>query len=190
MTKIFKNIVIVTVLTGLTLGAGWLNTIDLAHAMVKGVKSTNYSSYVKPVTDSRYGYNKGECQRPYADGEELFYTEEYDHWNVDLVYDKSLVTSRKLAIAYAKANYPKCSVQFTTNQKKILNRKGKKIVYIEKVLSISSGKKYGYTIKGHHYVRYNKKVKKGNKVVSYFVWNPKTNYIDDVVAVADNKRIR
>ena len=72
----------------------------------------------------------------------------------------------------------------------ITHRKGKKIVYIEKIVSISSGKNYGYTKKGHYYIAYNKKVKKGKRVVSYFVWNPNTNYCDDVIASVDNKMIR
>jgi hypothetical protein len=75
------------------------------------------------------------------------------------------------------------------NDKKIDKRKGKKTVYIEKLISKSKGN-YGYTIKGHYYIKYNRKVKKGNKVVSYLLWNPYTNYIDDVVAVADCKMIR
>lgn len=73
--------------------------------------------------------------------------------------------------------------------KKLNNRKGKKIVYVEKVVSISNGKGGGI-IKGKWYIAYNKKVKKGKKVVSYCIWNPYTNYCDDIVAVVDNKRIR
>lgn len=73
--------------------------------------------------------------------------------------------------------------------KRIEKRKGQKKVYVEKIFSKSQGK-YGYTLKGHYYIAYNKKVKKGKKVTSYLIYNPKTNYIDDVVAVVDNKMIR
>ena len=72
--------------------------------------------------------------------------------------------------------------------KKLKNRKKKKIIYVEIVKSKSHGK-YGLTKKGH-YVSYNKKVKKGKWVKSYFIYNPRTTYEDDVVAVVDNKRIR
>ena len=159
------------------------------YAMPKGITSKNYDSYIKPISDT-YGFNKGEANVKYHAGEEYFYNKHYDHWNVEKVYDNSVVTSRKLAKAYAKANYPKCKVVFVKmNDKRIDNRKGKKTVYIEKLVSKSKGN-YGYTIKEHYYIKYNRKVKKGNKVVSYLLWNPYTNYIDDVVAVADCKMIR
>lgn len=163
------------------------------HAMVDGIDSYNYDSYTKSNADV-YGYNIGECEREYLPGEELFYNEYYDHWNVDTIYDSSMVTSKKLAIAFANANYPNCKVKIITmnkkNWKKILKRKNKNIVYIEKCVTKSSGKNYGYTIKGHYYVTYNCKVKKNTKVTSYFVYNPYTNYSDDIVAVVDNKMIR
>lgn len=166
-----------------------------AYAMPKGIDSRNYDSYVKPNSDM-YGYNKGECKRGYLAGEELFYNEYYDHWNVDLVYDKDYVTSKRLATAYAKANYKGCKIKFIgqidtkKEWRKIEHRKGKKIVYIEKCVSKSSGKRYGYTIKGHYYIAYNKKVKKGKKVTSYFVYNPYNNYADGIDAAVDNKMIR
>lgn len=64
------------------------------NAMVKGIDSTNYYTYIKPIADE-YGYNIGECEKPYLKGEEQFYNEYYDHWNVDKVYDKSLVKKTK-----------------------------------------------------------------------------------------------
>ena len=165
-------------------------TSGTVYAMPKNINSFNYYKYEKTYKDS-YGYNKGEAKIKYQVGEEFFYNEYYDHWNVDKVYDKSMVTSRKLAKAYAKANYPKCKIVFVKmNDKRIDNRKGKKTVYIEKLVSRSTGKNYGYTIKGHYYIKYNKKVAKGKTVISYCIWNPYTNYIDDVVAVADCKMIR
>lgn len=55
-------------------------------------------------------------------------------------------------------------------------------------MSYSKGT-YGYSKKGE-YVKYNKKVKKGKKAISYFIYNPETNYCDDVVAVIDCGKIR
>ena len=185
-----KNILVIAIMVIV----GFIFLVVPSHGTVKGITSSNYASYVKPNADA-YGYNIGECNRKYLAGEEYFYNEYYDHWNVDKVYDASKLTDKKLAIAYAKANYPKCKIKFVTltsdkDWKKILKRKGKNIVYIEKCTTKSSGKKYGYTIKGHYYVAYNKKVKKNKKVTSYFIWNPNTNYEDDVVAAVDNKMIR
>ena len=173
----------------------YLVSITPCYGVVKGITSQNYLSYEKKYADSSYGYNKGECNRKYLAGEEFFYDENYDHWNVDKVYDPRMINDRKFAIAYAKATYPKCKIKFITltndkNWKKVLKRKGKNIVYIEKCISKSSGKDYGYTIKGHYHIGYNKKVKKNKKVISYLIWNPYTNACDDVVAVVDNKMIR
>lgn len=64
------------------------------NATVKGITAENYDSYIKPIADE-YGYNIGECDKPYLKGEEQFYNEYYDHWNVDKVYDKSLVKKVK-----------------------------------------------------------------------------------------------
>ena len=99
-------------------------------------------------------------------------------------------TNVQIAKEYAKHNYPHCKVVVLDkyDAKKIEHRKGKNIVYIEKFVSYSKGK-YGYSKDGY-YVKYNTKVKKGKKVVSYFVYNPYTNYCDDVVAVVDNHKIR
>jgi len=187
-----KAIIYITIAL-IFIAVGLFSTSEV-NAMPKGINSHNYMTYEKPNVDPRYGYNKGECNTEYLAGEEYFYNEYYDHWNVDEVYDSNLVTNRNLAVAYAKANYPKCKIRFITlnkkGWKKILHRKGKGIVYIEKCTTISNGKGGGFTKKGHYYVAYNKKVKKGKKVTSYFVYNPYTNYCDDVVAAVDNKMIR
>lgn len=75
------------------------------------------------------------------------------------------------------------------NSKKILHRKNKNYIVVEKVVSYSSGKKYGYTKEGY-YIAYNKKVPKNKKVVSYFIYNPKTNYFDDILWAIDNNTYR
>lgn len=173
----------------------YLVSITPCYGVVGDITSQNYLSYEKKYTDSSIGYNKGECHRKYLAGEEFFYSENYDHWNVDKIYNPRMINDRKFAIAWAKATYPKCKIKFITltndkSWKKILKRKGKNTVYIEKKISKSSGKNYGYTIKGHYRVGYNKRVKKNKKVVSFVIWNPYTNYCDDIVAVVDNKMIR
>ena len=100
-------------------------------------------------------------------------------------------TDAQLAREYAKKRYPTCEVVFLNHydEEKIEHRFGKEIVYIEKFVSYSAGGRYGYSKEGY-YVAYNKKVKKGKKVKSYFIYNPYTNYCDDVVAVVDNHKIR
>lgn len=50
------------------------------------VNSNNYLEYEKSVKDA-YGYNKRECERAYLPHEEYYYSDYYDHWNVDKVYD-------------------------------------------------------------------------------------------------------
>ena len=91
---------------------------------------------------------------------------------------------------YCNKHYQKYTIRVITkyNPKVMENRKGKKIVFVERFVSYSKGK-YGYSKKGE-YVKYNKKVPKGKKVISYFIYNPETNYCDDVVAVIDCGKIR
>ena len=74
----------------------------------------------------------------------------------------------------------------------IENRKSKKVIYVEKVISISDGNKHGWydTPDGKYIIGYNKKVKAGRKVTSYIIWNPKNNYEDDVLYVVDNGTFR
>lgn len=108
--------------------------------------------------------------------------------------DKSLVKT------YCEKHYKGYKVKYFTkwDEKKMTNRTNKKVVYVQIEKSISSGKKdscngryWGY-IKGQHYYKtwYNAKVKKGKEVKSYYIYNPYTNYEDDIVAVVDNKKIR
>lgn len=73
--------------------------------------------------------------------------------------------------------------------KMIRERATKHIIYIEICKSVSSGGKSD-TQDGKYYVAYNKKVRKGKKVTSYCIWNPCTNYCDDITAVVDNGKIR
>ena len=74
------------------------------------------------------------------------------------------------------------------------HRKGKPFIVVEKVLSKSDGTGYGWystKTKGTKYIiGYNKKIPRGRKVTSYVIWNPKTNYCDDVLYVVDNRSYR
>ena len=85
-----KNIIsIVTIIA-----IAFTMTITPTFASVDGITSENYLDYEKPIADA-YGYNKGECDRPYLEGEEYFYNEYYDHWNVDKVYDESVINKKE-----------------------------------------------------------------------------------------------
>lgn len=101
------------------------------------------------------------------------------------------LTNRKIAKKYAKTHYSECKVKFFRhyNAGKIENRKGTKVVWIWKIYSKSNGGKYG-TCEDGSIIAYNKKVKKGKRVVSYCIYNPYTNYCDDIVAVVDNRKVR
>ena len=71
------------------------------------------------------------------------------------------------------------------------NRREKPYIVVSKVYSISDGTGYGWygtKTKGTNYIiAYNKRVPKGKRVLSYVIWNPKTNYCDDILYVVDNK---
>ena len=163
-------------------------TSGTVHATVSGITKDNYLTYEKKYKDA-YGFNKGESDPKYLEGEEYFYNEYYDHWNVEKVYDKNLIpktTNKGLVKAYCKKYYKNRAIKYT-NYKPY--RKSAKYVYVETVKSISDGGRHGHTSDGY-YIRYSVKVKKSTKVTSYLIYNPKTKYIDDVVAVVDNKKIR
>ena len=85
-----KRTIIITLIAILaTITAAGITT-GTAHASVKGITAKNYMEYVKEYPDA-YGYNKGECEHKYLKGEEYFYNEYIDHWNVERVYDLELI---------------------------------------------------------------------------------------------------
>lgn len=181
-------------------------SVEYTHAAVKGITKASYLTYEKPVKDPRTGYNKGDEGAPadtYRDGEELFYNRYYDHWNVDQVYDAAKVkairrarkarkvTNRRLVRRFIRRHYgknKKYKYIKNPNRYTITHRKNKKVI-VEIVKSVSRGGRYGRTTDGYT-IKYNKRVKKGRKVTSYFIWNPNNNYDDDVVAVVDNRKTR
>ena len=68
----------------------------------------------------------------------------------------------------------------------ITNRKGTALV--EVVRSRSEGRR-GRLADGT-LIKYNKKVKKGKRVTSYLIWNPRNDFDDDIAAVVDNGKVR
>ncbi len=109
-------------------------------------------------------------------------------------------SDKEIVENYCSVHYPKMKVVYFTkwNDEVMYHRANTNVVYVEVEKSISSGKKdsrngmyWGY-IKGQHYYKtwYNTKVKKGKTVKSYYIYNPYTNWEDDIVAVVDNKKIR
>lgn len=70
---------------------------------------------------------------------------------------------------------------------KIESRKGKPFYYVEKTIGrVINNKKDGKDINGY-YISYKgvKGVKRGDKVVSYFVYSRSNNYCDDIIARYD-----
>lgn len=99
-------------------------------------------------------------------------------------------SDKALAKRWAKAHYPKYKTVFVSANSRVLNKRtGKKVVFISKVWSRAKGGYAGRT-KGGYYIRYNKRVRKGRRCVSYFVYSPYSNEYDDVVAVIDHGRVR
>lgn len=100
------------------------------------------------------------------------------------------VTDKQLAKRWCRKHYPKCRVKFVKEgDQRINTRKGKRIVYVEVVKSRSRGNRHGTTTLGY-VIGYNMKISKGKQVTDYVIWNPYTDYCDDVVAVVDNARVR
>lgn len=110
-------------------------------------------------------------------------------------------TNKDLSVAttYISRHYPGYKVRFVPegkpNTMKLRTRKGKRVVYVEVLKSRAKGnlkgkrRSWGITAKGS-YITYNRRVKIGKRVTSYCIWNPNSNYTDDVVAVVDNGFIR
>lgn len=95
------------------------------------------------------------------------------------------VTDRQLVKEYCKKHFPKRKIKFVKeNDRRLLRRKSKKYIHVEKIISRSNKTSKGY------YIAYNTKVPKGKRITSYCIWNPCNNIEDDVVAVVDNGRIR
>ena len=103
---------------------------------------------------------------------------------------KNIPSDYQMVFEYCDYNFPSHTVLIFTewNEEIMTNRANTNIVYVEKSITVSHGD-YGLTSEGY-YVRYNKKVPNGKKVISYFIYNPYSNYTDDIIAVIDNQIIR
>lgn len=71
----------------------------------------------------------------------------------------------------------------------IANRKNKKYIVVEKVISISNGKDGGYTFDGG-YIAYNKKTHRNKLVTSYIIYSPYSNEFDEILWVVDHNTYR
>lgn len=72
----------------------------------------------------------------------------------------------------------------------ISHRKNKKYVVVEKIVTFSNGKNGGWTKDGRYFMKYNKRVPRNRKVVSYIIYSTTSNKFDDILWVVDNKKFR
>lgn len=100
-----------------------------------------------------------------------------------------IFTVSGIKIGVSNGNIPIVKV-YTTNQLEKSNiletRKNKNIIVIEKITGvvIDNNKNGKINTKSkYNYISYKgvKGAKKGNKIVTYLLYNPDSNYIDDVV---------
>lgn len=96
------------------------------------------------------------------------------------IANASTKSDLSLAKSWAKSHY-NTTIKVVNEYKVPSNRNG--ICYIEKVQTKSKGGYNGRTINGNYSLKYPKKVKKGKKVTVYLIYNPNSNYSDDIVAM-------
>ena len=103
----------------------------------------------------------------------------------------SAATNVELINRFCRTNYPGKTVkivnQVKVNYHTFTNRKGKRYVYVIKFRAKSAGTG-GYTKSGA-FVRFNKANPIGKWVYVYYIYNPYTNFEDDVVARVSNGKI-
>jgi len=73
------------------------------------------------------------------------------------------------------------------SSRRLRTRKNRNIVIVEKVTGTVVNPRTGRGKADGWYINYKsvKGIRKGSKVTSYFVYNPKTNYLDDIIARFD-----
>lgn len=116
-----KNLLVIAILAVLFTVA----TEAPSYGAVDGITADNYTTWEKTYADEP-GYNKGECDFPYLDGEEYFYNEYVDHWNVDRVYDASLIPADWGKTTTAKATTAKATPKAKKANKAKKAKKSKK----------------------------------------------------------------
>lgn len=102
-------------------------------------------------------------------------------------------TNLQLLKETCKENYGHSKIKFIFGYSDetteiIENRQGKDYIVVEIVISQSNGNN-GYDF-NNCYITYNEYVNPGNYVISYCIYNPNTNYIDDITFVIDNQKVR
>lgn len=84
--------------------------------------------------------------------------------------------------------------QLERYEKTMETRQGKKTVFVERFETKAISKKAGLcTTKGilyKSYIGYACKVNRGQKVISYLVYNPNSNHTDDIVAIVTKGKIK
>ena len=119
-----KNVLVITIMAVMLIVA----TEAPAYGAVDGITADNYTEWEKVYPDSP-GYNKGECELEYLPGEEYFYNEYVDHWNVDRVYDPALIPAdwgKVTEKAAPKAKATKKAKKAKKAKKSKKSKKGKK----------------------------------------------------------------
>ena len=98
-------------------------------------------------------------------------------------------TNIQLVKKYARTQYPGKKLRIVPQEKvgRAFTHRRNKYVYVIKFRSKSHGT-YGITKTGS-YIRYNKYTKLGKWIYTYYIYNPKNNAEDDVVARVSNNRI-
>ena len=99
------------------------------------------------------------------------------------------VTNIQLVKKYTRTQYPDKKLRIVSQEKvgRAFTHRRNKYVYVIKFKAKSRGT-YGITKTGS-YIRFNNRVKKGKWVYMYYVYNPYSNYEDDVVARIGNSKI-
>lgn len=96
-------------------------------------------------------------------------------------------TNLTLVKEYCQKYYKGYNVKVVAHVPK--HRNNGEYVYIEKVATTSKGGYWGKTKDGY-LIKYNKKVKKGKKVIVYLIYNPSNEVVDDVICKVCNHIIK
>ena len=101
-------------------------------------------------------------------------------------YNTGYKTNKSVAVKYCKKHYKNHKVKIVNHAPK--NHKSKKVIYIERVKTISKG--YTGKTKGSYIVTYCKPIKKNKIHYCYMVYNPYTNSPDDIVLFVSNGKVK
>lgn len=102
-------------------------------------------------------------------------------------YNTGYKINKSVAVKYCKRHYKNYKIKIVNKIPK--NRKSDKIIYIERIKTVSKGKYIGKT-KNNYIVKYCKPVKENRIHYVYMIYNPKTNSHDDIIAFISNGKIK